>query len=104
MSFGLFLSVVCNTSMDAMKMSVGSCFPLMLLSGIIWPLEAMPYTWLMSIAWYLPHTAGVQGMRDIMLRGWGVHGSSVVQGIVLSAGWTAVFMGISWLLVRHKLK
>jgi len=104
MSFGLFLSVVCNTSMDAMKMSVGSCFPLMLLSGIIWPLEAMPYTWLMSIAWYLPHTASVQGMRDIMLRGWGVHGSSVVQGIVLSAGWTAVFMGISWLLVRHKLK
>ena len=104
MSFGFFLSTVCNTSMDAMKMSIGSCFPLMLLSGIIWPLEAMPIPWLRGGVWLLPHTAAVQGMRDIMLRGWGVQASSVVQGLIISNGWSAVFLGLSWVLVRKKLK
>ena len=103
MSFGFFLSTVCKTSTDAMKMSVGSCFPLMLLSGIIWPLDAMPYTWLRKVAWFLPHTATVQGMRDIMLRGWGVQSSTVVQGIGIAGTWSTFFLGISWLLVNNKL-
>ena len=104
MSFGFFLSTVCNTSMDAMKMSIGSCFPLMLLSGIIWPLAAMPHSWLRTAVWFLPHTAAVQGMRDIMLRGWGVQASSVVQGMLISGGWIVLLLGVSWIMVRNKLK
>ena len=104
MCFGFFLSTVCKTSMDAMKMAIGSCFPLMLLCGIIWPLEAMPYSWLRTMAWFLPHTAAVQGMRDIMLRGWGVEASSVLQGMAISGGWIFLFLELSWMLVKNKLK
>ena len=63
MSFGFFLSTVCNTSMDAIKLSIGSCFPHMLLCGIIWPLEGMPRRWMMTVARIFPHTEAVQGMR-----------------------------------------
>ena len=49
MSFGFFLSTVCDTSMDAMKLSIGACFPHMLATGIIWPLEGMPAQWMVSV-------------------------------------------------------
>jgi len=104
MSFGFFLSTICNTSMDAMKLSIGSCFPHMLLCGIIWPLEGMPHPWMRSAAWYLPHTASVQGMRDIMLRGWGLEADSVLQGIGISSAWITLFLFFSWMLVKNKLQ
>jgi len=103
MSFGFFLSTICNTSMDAMKLSIGSCFPHMLLCGIIWPLEGMPYNWMRTVAWYLPHTASVQGMRDIMLRGWGIEANSVLQGMGISSCWILLFLFFSWMLVKNKL-
>ena len=104
MSFGFFLSTICNTSMDAMKLSIGSCFPHMLLCGIIWPLEGMPHPWMRSVAWFLPHTASVQGMRDIMLRGWGLEAASVLQGLAISSGWIMLFLFLSWMLVKNKLQ
>ena len=104
MSFGFFLSTICNTSMDAMKLSIGACFPHMLLCGIIWPVEGMPYSWMRYLVWFLPHTASVQAMRDIMLRGWGVEGSSVLQGVGISSAWIAAFLFISWLLVKNKMQ
>ena len=102
MSFGFFLSTICNTSMDAIKMAIGACLPHMLLTGIIWPLEGMP-PWMRSLVWYLPHTASVRGMRDIMLRGWGVEASSVLQGMAISSAWILLFLFLSWKLVRNKI-
>ena len=102
MSFGFFLSTICNTSMDAIKMAIGACLSHMLLTGIIWPLEGMP-PWMRSIVWFLPNTASVRGMRDIMLRGWGVEASSVLQGIAISSAWILLFLFLSWKLVRNKI-
>ena len=67
MSFGFFLSTVCNSSMDAIKLSIGSCFPHMLLCGIIWPLEGMPRQWMMTVARIFPHTEAVQVYRKLCL-------------------------------------
>ena len=104
MTFGFFLSTVCNTSMDAMKLSIGACFPHLLLCGIIWPLEGMPQEWMRVFARMLPHTETVQGMRDIMLRGWGIHQSeSIWFGLAITSSWIIVFLLLSWLLVRRKL-
>ena len=57
MSFGFFLSTVCSSSADALKLSIGVCLPHMLFTGIIWPLEGMPNSWMRSLAWFFPHTA-----------------------------------------------
>lgn len=102
MSFGFFLSTICNTSMDAIKMAIGACLPHMLLTGIIWPLEGMP-GWMRSLVWYLPHTASVRGMRDIMLRGWGIGAASVLQGMAISSAWIILFLFLSWKLVKNKI-
>ena len=104
MSFGFFLSTICNTSMDAMKLSIGACFPHLLLCGIIWPLEGMPQSWMVTFARLLPHTESVQAMRDIMLRGWGVTQSySIWYGLGITTTWIIIFLTLSWLLVRRKL-
>ena len=39
MSFGVFLSTICNTSMEAIKLCIGATLPHMLATGIFWPLE-----------------------------------------------------------------
>ena len=42
-----------------------------LLSGIFWPVEAIP-GWLRPLSWALPTTYEVEGLRSVMVRGWGV--------------------------------
>ena len=39
MCFGVFLSTICNTSMEAIKLCIGATLPHMLATGIFWPLE-----------------------------------------------------------------
>lgn len=42
MAFGLVISALCDNEQDAIQLALGSFYPNMLLSGIIWPLEGMP--------------------------------------------------------------
>jgi len=103
MSYGFFLSTICDTTADAMKMAISSFFPVLMVCGVIWPLEGMPNQWLQKIAWFLPQTASMQGMRDISLRGWGLQSEAVYQGIIIASAWSSLFLCLSWLLVRRKL-
>ena len=43
MSFGVFLSTICNTSMEAIKLCIGATLPHMLATGIFWPLEVTSF-------------------------------------------------------------
>ena len=42
MAFGLVISALCDNEQDAIQLALGSFYPNLLLSGIIWPLEGMP--------------------------------------------------------------
>jgi ABC-type multidrug transport system permease subunit len=55
----------------AIQISIGSFFPMLLLSGILWPLESIP-TGLRYFAYILPTTWSAEAMRSLMLRGWGM--------------------------------
>ena len=44
MAFGLLVSALCDNEQDAIQLALGSFYPNLLLSGIIWPLEGMPDT------------------------------------------------------------
>jgi len=103
MSYGFFLSTICDTTADAMKMAISSFFPVLMVCGVIWPLEGMPNQWLQQLAWFLPQTASMQGMRDVSLRGWGLQSEAVYQGIIIASAWSSLFLCLSWLLVRRKL-
>jgi len=101
MSFGFLISSLCDSQAVAMQLSIGSFYPNLLLSGILWPLEGMPPA-LQYIARFLPNTLACQAMRDIMLRGWGVDRPEVYFGLISTSIWIAIFLSASWLVVRIK--
>ena len=56
---------------DAIQLALGSFYPNLLLSGIIWPLEGMPQV-LRYLSYILPQTFACEAMRGILSRGWGL--------------------------------
>ena len=87
-----------------MKLSIGIGLKQMVMCGIIWPLVAMPSQWMMTVARLMPLTEAVQGMRDVMLRGWGSsQSSSLWYGLGISSAWIIAFLTLSWMLVGKKL-
>ena len=95
------VSVIFKDETAAIQFTIGSFFPLLCLSGILWPLEGMP-PWLRQSAMYLPCTAAVQGMRDVMSRGWGIAQPSVYFGIISSVLWLFAYLSVTWLFLRFK--
>lgn len=88
MSYGLFISSKARTEFQALQLALATFLPVLLISGIIWPVEALP-TWLTPISWALPTTWAADAIRSIMVRGWGfAHGR-----IWLSLGVTALWAG-----------
>ena len=88
MSFGFLISGLCDSQVRvwsfrlfslkssnllqavAMQLSIGSFYPNLLLSGILWPLEGMPPA-LQYIAKFLPNTLACQvvpGFKTICLN------------------------------------
>ena len=47
---------------SATQLSLATVFPFLLVSGILWPLQAMPQ-WLQYISICLPLTLAVEGLR-----------------------------------------
>jgi len=43
MSFGFLISAVSKTERDAIQLALGSFYPFLMLSGVIWPIEGMPF-------------------------------------------------------------
>jgi len=101
MSFGFLISSLCDSQAVAMQLSIGSFYPCLLLSGILWPLEGMP-GWLQIISRLLPNTLACQAMRDVMLRGWDIVTPTVYLGVLSSSIWILIFLVLSWVVVRIK--
>lgn len=71
MSLGILLSAAARREAQAIQMIPLVVFPTFLLSGIFVPVETLPW-WLRPFAWAIPPTYAVEGLRDVMLRGWGI--------------------------------
>ncbi|XP_072165912.1 ABC transporter G family member 23-like [Diadema setosum] len=99
MSFGLLISSICDTEAGAVQAALGSFYPIMLLSGIIWPVQAIPYPlyWI-SIA--LPQTYAAEGLRAIMSKGWGVDHFVVWIGYVITTAWWVIPLILSAIILK----
>jgi ABC-type multidrug transport system permease subunit len=85
MLYGLFLSSICADEQECVQYSTGSFFPVMLLSGILWPVEGIPGV-LRYLALSLPTTWAATALRDLMARGWGWANDSVWQAYLVVFG------------------
>jgi len=86
MMLGLLISAACEQEQTAMQLAMGCFFPTLLLSGIIWPVEAIP-TGLNYISLALPTTWAANAMRSIMSRGWGMGEQEVWAGFAITGAW-----------------
>lgn len=73
--------------------------PSILLSGVFWPIQAVPEV-LRPISYFLPLTDAVDGARSIMVRGWGLE--QVWPDLVILTLFAAAMLIISTLLMKRR--
>ncbi|XP_064650720.1 ABC transporter G family member 20-like isoform X2 [Lineus longissimus] len=101
MALGLLISAVCDTENAAIQLALGSVYPNLLLSGIIWPIEAMPKA-LQYISMVLPMTYPAEAMRYILSRGWDMTYMAVWRGFLVTVGWGWALFALSILILKIK--
>ncbi|XP_034944176.1 ABC transporter G family member 20 isoform X2 [Chelonus insularis] len=101
MCFGFVISAICELERNAIQLALGSFYPTLLLSGVIWPVEGMP-TVLRYISQGLPLTMATTSLRSMLTRGWSIGEPDVYNGFISTIIWIAVFLTISLLVLRFK--
>mgnify|MGYP001454932269 FL=1 len=99
MCLGLAVSSKAKSEFQAMQLNMPMLFPAMLLSGILWPVEALP-GWLQPVSWALPPTWTAEACRSIMVRGWGLESSSVQMAFLVNAVFGILMLFIASRTIR----
>ena len=99
MSFGLLISALVSEEVAGLQIATGILYPIILLSGIIWPLEAVP-VWLRSISYSFPTTLTANALRSIVTRGWGLEHQQVWEGFVIILGWIISFIFFAMICMK----
>lgn len=101
MTFGFVVSCSVDNERNATYMALGSFLPVVMLCGIVWPIEGM-HKALQAVAVVLPLTHSTESMRAMMARGWGLGKSTVYIGFLSTLTWIAVFLTVSVLLLKFR--
>lgn len=101
MCFGFVISACCELERNAIQLALGSFYPTLLLSGVIWPVEGMPIL-LQYISSILPLTMATTSLRSILTRGWNLYEPDVYLGFISSITWILLFLTISMLVLKFK--
>lgn len=98
LSLGMLLSIWARTELQAVQMVPFIVLPTFLLSGVFWPLDAIPL-WLRPVTYLFPPSHAVEALRSIVGRGWGL--DKVWPELLALAGFAAVFLVGSSVLLRR---
>lgn len=101
MCFGFVISAICELERNAIQLALGSFYPTLLLSGVIWPIEGMPYV-LRCISTFLPLTLATTALRSMMTRGWNLDEPDVYYGFLSTIVWIVLFLSISLAVLKFK--
>ncbi|XP_032523469.1 ABC transporter G family member 20 [Danaus plexippus] len=101
MTFGFVVSCICDTERTATYLALGSFLPMMLLCGIIWPVEGM-HRVLQWISYVLPLTKSTESLRSMLQRGWSIEVPTVYSGFISTVVWIVVYLTVSILLIKFK--
>ncbi|KAG7297604.1 hypothetical protein JYU34_019659 [Plutella xylostella] len=101
MSFGFVISAACELERNAIQMALGSFYPTLVLSGVIWPIEGMPWI-LRGVATWLPLTLATNALRSMLTRGWGLTNPDVYLGFLSTIVWIGLFLVFAILILKIK--
>jgi len=89
---GIFLSTFARTEFQILQFIPLIIVPQVLLSGIFWPIASLPGI-LYPIARLMPMTYGIEGLREVLIKGSGLDSPTVQLDIVVLAG-IAIFLAV----------
>jgi ABC-2 type transport system permease protein len=92
LALGLLISTFAETQLQAMQMTIFILMPSILLSGFMFPYEAMPLP-AQTISEVLPATHFIRLIRGVVLRGAGI--ADLTGDILWLLGFTALVLGIA---------
>ncbi|XP_043992361.1 ABC transporter G family member 23 isoform X3 [Gambusia affinis] len=98
-SFGLVISAAIDDEQSANQAALGIFYPNLILSGIIWPVECIPYP-LCYLSLALPQTYASESLRCIMYRGWGMSEMMVWRGFAVTLGWNTFFLILATVILK----
>lgn len=99
-ALGILLSSLAKRPEQAIQFFPFVILPAFLLSGIFWPLQAIPY-WLRPFSYLIPPTYAVEACRAVMLKGWGL--DKIWPDYLALIIFAFLFMGLAvWTLKRGK--
>ncbi|XP_032678844.1 ABC transporter G family member 23 [Odontomachus brunneus] len=101
MCFGFVIACFCENERSATYVAMGSFLPIVMLCGIIWPIEGM-HPILKYISFLLPLTKSTESMRVILARGWPISNPTVYYGFIATFIWISIFMTLAILLLKFK--
>lgn len=101
MCFGFVVSCTCDTERTATYLALGSFLPIVMLCGIMWPIEGM-HKVLKVIAFFLPLTKSVESLRSIMQKGWSLDVDFVYEGFIATCIWIIIFLTTSILILKFR--
>ncbi|KAF5273870.1 hypothetical protein FQA39_LY00985 [Lamprigera yunnana] len=100
---GFAISSICSNYKTALIILCGTSTPLLMISGIIWPLESMNY-YLRYVAFCFPFTLPIQSLRNILQKGWSINQCTVLIGYIILLGWTLIYILFSIVIIKLKKK
>jgi ABC-2 type transport system permease protein len=88
-SWGFILGILCSDETSALLTAFFIYLPMLILTGVTWPLEAVP-EYLRYFSFCLPGTLPTASMRSIVIRGLGITHMLVWPGFAIIVGWILV--------------
>jgi len=99
-ALGILLSSLAKRPEQAMQFFPFVVLPAFLLSGVFWPIQAIPY-WLRPFSYLVPPTYAVDACRAVMLKGWGL--DKIWPDLAALIIFAILFLGLAvWTLKRGK--
>jgi ABC-2 type transport system permease protein len=101
-NLGIFLSTFARTEFQIIQFIPLVIVPQALLSGIFWPTEALPGI-LEPISRVMPMTYGIDGLREVLVKGSGLDVSAVQFDIAVLAGIAILLAIAATLTIRREV-
>ena len=101
-NLGIFLSTFARTELQVIQFIPIVIVPQGLLGGIFWPIETLPDI-LQPVARVLPVTYAVEGLRGVMIKGWGLDQPTLQLDLAVLVAIAAVFVVLAIRTIRREV-
>lgn len=101
-AYGLFLAAISSSEVSAVMLLFGTFFPVVFISGMMWPLDTMPKL-AQYIGYLTPITFPSKALEEILYRGQlGFDHYLLPLGFLSAGAWTAFLCVASLIIFKHR--